>query len=240
MFTRHDKKGKLSQAKPLKDLTRITPASLLLGEEKREALMGQIRELCALEEVSFDSLCLSLIHNFINHCQNLPESTSYYSQLGGVLDHALHRTEAALSLFQQFLVLDAEAELSEEQKLWQYALLSAAVLQGAGKLFVDYIVGLYDNNGQFLKTWNPLLENFTTVGSYFSYEFQEEADEEFRRRLNLLIARLLMPASGFAWISSNPKVLAIWLALLNEDTYAAGTLGAILVRADAHRSPALF
>ncbi len=42
-----------------------------------------------------------------------------------------------------------------------------------------------------------------------------------------------MPASGFAWIASNPEVLAVWLALLNEDYRSAGTLGAILIRADA-------
>ena len=42
-----------------------------------------------------------------------------------------------------------------------------------------------------------------------------------------------MPASGFAWIISNPQVLATWLALLSEDARGAGTLGAILIRADA-------
>ena len=42
-----------------------------------------------------------------------------------------------------------------------------------------------------------------------------------------------MPTSGFTWIASNRNVLAIWLALLNEDYHGAGTLGAILIRADA-------
>jgi len=42
-----------------------------------------------------------------------------------------------------------------------------------------------------------------------------------------------MPASGFAWIASNPQVLAVWLALLNEDNRSAGTLGALLIRANA-------
>lgn len=234
MFNRYGKKGKSLQTKSLKDLTRIIPAALLLAEDKREGLMQQIRESSALDEARFDSLSLSLVNNFINHCQSLPDtSTSYYSQQGGLLDHALNRTEAALSLFQDYLMLDAQAELTEEQSLWQYALFSAAILQGAGKLQIDYSIELYDNNGQFLKQWNPLIESLVVVGSHYSYQFQKESDAEFRRRLNLLIARLLMPASGFAWIASNPEVLAIWLALLNEDFEAAGTLGAILVRANA-------
>lgn len=234
MFHRYGKKVKSSQAKPLKDLTRIIPASLMLAEDKRSVLMQQIKDACDLEEVRFDSLCLSLVHNFINHCQSLPEaSTSYYSQPGGLLDFALNRTEVALNLFKHFIIQEGKADLSEEQKLWQYALFSAAILQGIGKLQIDYSVDLYDNNGQFLKQWNPLLGNLVSVGSHYDYELQTGANEGFRQRLNLLLARLLMPASGFAWIASNHQVLAVWLALLNEDMEAAGTLGAILIRANA-------
>jgi integrating conjugative element relaxase (TIGR03760 family) len=233
LFHRPGKKTGSLQAKPLKDLTHITATALILAEEKRNALLLQIREACALEEARFDGLCLSLVHNLVNHCQSLPDSNSYYSQQWGLLDLALHRTEAALGLFRQYLVQGENEELSEEQKLWQYALFSAAILQGIGKLYIDYSIDLYDNNGQFLKRWNPLLESLASVGSHYSYEFQKESDDESRRRLNILIARLLMPTSGFSWIAANPQVLAVWLALLNEDTYAAGTLGAILIRADA-------
>ncbi len=234
MFQRYGKKGNTSQTKPLKDLTKIIPSEILLAEEKRDNLMKQIRNASALDEARFDSLSLSLVNNFGNHCQNLPDTySSYYSQQGGLLDHALNRTEAALNLFQQYVILDEQGELSEDQSLWQYALFSAAILQGIGKLHIDYIVELYDNNGQLLKQWNPLLENLIEVGSYYNYEFQKESSEEFRRRLNLLIARYVMPASGFSWIASNSEVLAVWLALLNEDMEAAGTLGAILVRANA-------
>jgi integrating conjugative element relaxase (TIGR03760 family) len=233
LFHRYGKKTKSSlKTKPLKDLTRIVQASALLAEEKRTVLLAQIRAANDLEEPRFDSLCLSLVHNLAQHCQSLPETAnSYYSQQGGLIDHALNRTEAALSLFKQYVV--KEGELSEEQRLWQYALFSAALLQGIGKLQTDFSLALYDNNGHFLKQWNPLLESLMAVGSYYSHEFLEEADEKFRRRVNLLLARLLMPAGGFSWIASNSDVLAVWLALLNEDLQGAGTLGAILVRANA-------
>lgn len=234
MFNRYGKKGKTTQAKPLKDLTRIVAAESLLSEDKRVALLKQIEESCSLEATRYDSLCLTLIHNLVNHYQSLPETTnSYYSQPGGLLDHALNRTEAALALFRQFVISDGKDELSEEQRLWQYALFSAAILQGVGKLYIDLRVDLYDNGGLFLKQWNPLLENLAVVGSHYSYEFQPESDIELRKRLNILMARWLMPVSGFTWIASNPQVLAVWLALLNEDHHAAGTLGAILIRADA-------
>ena len=72
-----------------------------------------------------------------------------------------------------------------------------------------------------------------SIGAYYHFERLPEGEHDLRCRLNILLARLLMPASGFAWIISNPQVLATWLALLSEDARGAGTLGAILIRADA-------
>ncbi len=234
MFHRQRKSPLSAQARLLKDLVRHVAAPQFLAEEKRQILLQRMKELTQLEATRYESLCSALIDNLVNYCQNLPEtSNSYYSQPGGLVDHALNRTEAALSLFQEFMVQEPSEPISEEQKQWQYALYSAAILQGIGKLFVDYRVNLFDNSGQLLKQWNPLLESLNSTGSYYDYEFQKESDVEFRRRLNLLIARALMPASGFAWIASNPQILAVWLALLNEDQRSAGTLGAILIRADA-------
>ena len=234
MFHHYDRKTKSPHAKPLKDLTAILPPSQLLADNKRPELLQKIIETSGFEPARFESTCLHLINHLVNHCQSLPEtSNSYYSQAGGLLDHALNRTEAAISLFRNFILQDDGVALSEEQKLWLYALLSASLLQGIGKIQLDYRVDLFDVNGQLLKQWSPLIESMTSVGSYYLFEFQPEGDDDFRRRLNILMAKQLMPASGFAWIISNPQVLAVWLALLSDDARAAGTLGAILIRADA-------
>lgn len=234
MFYRNGKKKGVTQAKPLKDLIRIVTPELLLTDDKRGLLLRQIRDAFMMEDSRFESLCLSLIHQVINYCQSLPETlNSYYSEPPGLLDHALQRADAALQLFGQYLILEEKNALSEEQKLWQYALFSAAMVQGIGKLYLDFVIDIYDNNGNFLKSWNPLLESLALPGCYYEYRFQKESDVEFRRRLNLLLARALLPAVGFSWIASHPEVLATWLALINEDFYAAGTLGAILSRADA-------
>lgn len=234
LFHRHDKKDSGAQKKPLKDLVAIVASSQLLAESKRKELIAKIMESSTFEAQRFDTLCLGLINNFVNHCQRLPEAAHrYYALLGGVIDHALNRTEAALSLFRQFVEQDPSVPLSEEQQLWLYALFSAGILQGIGKLQADYRVDLFDMHGHFLKTWCPLLENLVSSCSHYHFEFLPESDEALRCRLNILMARFLMPASAYAWIISNPEVLAVWLALLSEDAAGAGTLGAILIRADA-------
>jgi len=233
LFHRHTKKAKSTGSKPLKDLMKISTPDQLLADAKRQELLHKIMESSALDNSRFDSCCMTLLNNFVNHCQHLPETAnSYYALPGGLLDHALNRTEAALNLVRQHLIQEG-ADVSEEQKLWVYALFSAAILQGIGKLQIDFKVDLYDHNGQSLKQWNPLLESMFAVGHHYQYEFQQAHEDDFRRRLNLMLARQLMPASGFAWIASNPQVLAVWLALLNEDWESAGTLGALLIRADA-------
>lgn len=233
MFHHLGRKDKSPYAKPLKDLVAMLPPAQFLEDTKRQELIAKIIKNSALEPARFESLCLTLINHLINHCQRLPEtSNSYYSSPGGIVDYALNRTEAALSLFRDYVIQEG-TEPTEEQKLWIYALFSAGILQGIGKLQIDYRVDLFDNNGQLLKQWSPLVESMASVGSHYLFEFLPEGEENLRRRLNILLGRLLMPSSGFAWIISNPEVLAIWLALLNEDARSAGTLGAILVRADA-------
>lgn len=234
MFHRHEKKFAPSQIKPIKDLSTILTPDALLAPEKRSALIKQIRESFQFETERFDGLCLALISNMVTHCQNLPETlNSYYAQQGGFVDNALNRTEIALQLFSQFVILPEHMDMSEEQKLWQYALFSAALLQGIGKLQSDFSIKLYDAHGHYLKEHNPLMGSFALMSSYYAYSFQKDPDDEFRKRLNLLLARMLMPSAGFCWIASNAQVLSVWLALLNEDYQGAKTFGALLIRSQA-------
>ena len=234
MFHYQGKKSRPMHAKPLHDLTAIASPKALLAENKRSILLEKIATSCGLDTSRFDNLGLTLIHEFANQCQQLPEtSLNFYALPGGVLDHALHRTEAAVHLLRQQIVPARSERLSEEQQLWMYALFSASMMQGIGKLQLDYRIELFDVNGLFSRLWNPLLEQLGTHAKYYYHEFTHTKDDDLRRRLNLLLAYQLMPHSGFTWIAEHPLVLAAWLALLNEDPYAAGMLGLILERAEA-------
>lgn len=220
--------------KALKDLTRMTTASTILADNKRQTVLQSIRELMELEDQRYTSLCENLLKTLTHYFQLLPAtSNSFYAQSGGLLDHALFRTEAALQLLKQFTILETDNQLTEEQKLWQYALFSASLLQGAGKLYAEYQIERFDEQGNYLSMWNPLSDSLHSIGYFYDYQFDKNPTESFKQRLNVLMARSIMPASGFNWISSNPAVLEVWLALLQEDQAMAGTLGAILIRADA-------
>jgi integrating conjugative element relaxase (TIGR03760 family) len=234
LFHSPEKKTKSAEKIALKDLTRMVSSATLLAEPKRQMVLKNMKELCALNEDRYISLCDGLLNTLCTYFQNLAETdNAYYSQPGGLLDHALYRTEVALGLLKQFMVVKEQEDLSEEQLLWQYALYSASLLQGIGKLCIDLDIQIFDASGYALHTWNPLLNSLTFTGHYYNYKFTKHERPLYRQRINVLLARTLMPTSGFAWIASNPEVLEAWLALLQEDIIGAGTLGAILSRADA-------
>lgn len=233
MFHRDSKPKIRLNAKRLKDLNEVLSPKRLLDNDKRQELINNIKSSSGFSDSQFTSLVQTLLHNYVNYCQSLPEtSNAFYTDECGLLDHALNRTEAALSLFSEYVVDDGSG-FSEIQKLWCYVLLSAGILQGVGKLILEFNVNLYDFHGKKLHKWNPLLESLVKVGSYFDYEFENAENDKFRKRLNLLMAKTIMPKDGYEWIASDKEVLANWLALLNEDYDEAGTLGAILIRADA-------
>ena len=234
MFHRSEQKPKTSQTNRRHDLMAVAIPETIYADSRRQALLQKIRESSALDDGPFDDLCSSLLHQVAHQYQYLPETAhSYYALPGGLLDHALNRTEAALHLFRHGLIHDEKSAPSEEQKRWMYALFSAGLLQGIGKLQLDYRVTVFDKHQRPLKPWNPLLEPLGCAGHYYDHTFQQNHDDALRCRLNVLLAYQLMPANGFAWIAGNPRVLAAWLALLHEDGSAADMLGAIFERADA-------
>mgnify|MGYP005995513363 CR=1 FL=1 len=219
----------------LRGLTTIVSANQLILKNKRPEQIAVIAETCQFPPARFKTLCEQLFYSILNHTQQLPETTnSYFSNPGGAFDHALSRTKAASELFQSFVLQNPETTLSEEQQLWWYALFSAGLLRGIGKLPLDYEINLYNAHGHLIKVWEPLLEPLMNTGYAYQFEtINSNQDETFRQRLNIILAQQLMPKAGFAWLTQNLDVFEVWLALLHEDSASSRTLGLILDRADA-------
>ncbi len=233
MFERPRKKT--SHNAHLHGLTTIIPASQLILKNKRPEQVANLADTCQFESRQFKQLCEELLLQLLNYMQQLPDTiNSYFSSPGGAFDHALSRTKAASDLFRSFLLQTPNSKLTKPQQLWWYALFSAGLLRGIGKLPLDYSVGLYNAHGHLIKTWEPLLEPLANTG--YSYKFDTvniNCEESFRQRLNIVLAEELMPKEGFAWLTTNLEVLEVWLALLHEDSASSGSLGLILDRADA-------
>lgn len=236
MFYREERKSPLAK-KPagLKNLTAIESFEVLLKDKKRQDALQQIKQNLTYQAGHYQKLVSPLIANVAMYYQHLPETSLYFSQPGGSLDRALYRTEAALNLMRQLMVKDQSGSPSENQKTWLYALFSASMLQGMGKLYTEYQVNIHNSMGALVKEWEPLLEDMPTVGDYYRYQFiREDRDSEaLRKHITLLLAQQLMPKAGFALLSAHPEIFKAWLGLLEEERDCAGSLAAILDRADA-------
>ena len=240
MFYRDEKKTHGGGRRPLSELTAIKSADVLLSQHKRATCLKHIQQHSELSTTQFENLGMPLLQNVAYYSQNLPDTfNTYYTQPGGLLDMNLNRTDAALSLLRAYWVQNHETPATEAQQAWIYALFSASLLQGLGKLPLDYCIELFPSE----EIWHPLLGAFPKNCTHYHYQLLKQEDSDTRRRLNILIACQLMPTAGFDWIASKREILAVWLALLNEDERSAGTLGAVLERAKIvawHRAFDLF
>ena len=234
MFYREEKKTRPVKSIPLvKSLELIESHDKLLKDKKHPELIALIKKNLAFGADDYKKLALPLIENVARAFQHLPETSLYYSGRGGLLDRVLNRTEAALGLMQALLVKEDGNMPSEEQKLWLYVVFSAGLLRGIGRLYGEYKVKIYDEMAVFRSFWRPLHEDMSAIGSYYSYEFSREEDQNARKHITLLMAQRLMPADGYERLSAHPAIFYAWLALLEEDRDGSGPLDAILDRANA-------
>lgn len=235
MFYREEKKTPLKRPAMLKNLDPIESAENLLKDKKRQDLLQQIKNKLAYQSSHYQKLASPLCTKLALYYQLLPETSLYFSHRGGLLDRALYRTEAALNLMRQLMVRDESGVPSEAQKLWLYALYSASLLQGIGKLYTEYQINIYNDVGSLVKLWEPLLEDMPSVGEYYRHQFiREDSDSALlRKHVTILLAQQLMPKEGFALLAANSTIFRAWLALLEEDRDSAGSMGAILDRANA-------
>lgn len=230
-------KGKSSD-KPSREgkLSPVLTAEKILSDKRRADIISRLPTHMGLNHEKFSHLVMTLIRRFAEFTQLLPETrNSYFAHNGGLLDHGLERADAALSLVRGYFLPESadNIELTEPQTLWTYAVFSAALLNGVGKVATDFIIEIFDHQEKFLRSWMPFSGSMLTQGAYYDYEFDNVHPDSFKRRSSVVLARQLMPEEGFLWISSDKDVLSIWLALLEDDQRDAGTLGPILWRADA-------
>ncbi|PJD92454.1 MAG: hypothetical protein CK424_05995 [Legionella sp.] len=235
MFYREEKKTKPIKVPVFKNMDPIETPDSLLKHKKRLQSIQHIKEQLAYPATQYQNLVAPLLENIASYYQSLPETSLYFSHRGGLLDRALYRTEAALHLMRQLMIHDASNLPSAEQKIWLYALCSAGLLQGIGKLYTEYKINLHNNMGTLVKAWEPLLEEMKTVGAHYAHTFvREDSDSEIlRKHVTILLAQQLMPKEGFALLASHPIIFRAWLALLEEDRDGSGPLDAILDRANA-------
>ena len=211
-------------------------AKELLLDSKRHEIIEKFPEQLSLQPTRYNAIAKVFLESFAEFVQQLPETqNSYFSHLGGLLDHALERSSIALSLVRAyFLPTGSEHErLNEQQALWAYTVFTASMLHDIGKIIDDLHIDITNQHGKKAKEWLPFAGSMIGKGTHYKYEFENVTSDVFRHRATLILAQKLLPDEGFQWIASSKEVLGVWMALLIDDERRAGTLGPALMRADA-------
>jgi len=219
----------------------VLNAEKLLQKKKYQGLLDQCVYLLDFTEEQKAIYFTPVVNNFVEFVQNLPETqNSYFSDEGGFIAHAFMRTAAALSMCRAYFQAEKKPtnkdSLTATESLWMYVLFSAGIFCGVGRIFSDLTIELYDENQKHLDRWNPLTGSILKIkkAAFYDYDFEDlKYIDLFSRRLSVLMAKELMPAEGFEWISNDKEAFSLWLALLEENQRDGGTLSPFLVRADA-------
>lgn len=119
---------------------------------------------------------------------------------------------------------------SESSVLERYAVFTAATLNDIGHLFLNQTVYITDEQGAFLKSWDPF-QGPLCVNSDASYYrlLQKRVTQRNLNSLTSLLARQILSEKGFLWLTSNMALFMDWLeALCGEGQAGIGKLVRLL------------
>lgn len=229
----------------------IVSAENLLANEKRTKLLAELQKTINIPDADYQRIFLNVVDNFAEFVQELPETqNSYFSQSGGILEHALERALLSLVMCRTYL-LPAEtslASLTPYEMLWVYAVFTASLFLDIGKMVTKLMVTLIDQRNEPIKMWLAYTGSMVGQGTSYKFEFLAENRDRLSQLVTPLIARQILPADinlddeteqgsntgplsmpgGFAWIASDNDVLEAWLAMLSGDTRQMGSLLSII------------
>ncbi|MDQ5884236.1 MAG: TraI 2 protein [Pseudomonadota bacterium] len=214
-------------------LTVLTP-SVLLSDLKRHELLQLMKNHFGFKDMRFEHLVQPVVDELAIACQLLPSTLHrFYALPGGLLDFALYRAQAAMEIFRQSILPPDTSELSEEQALWAYILITAGLLRGMGVIGTDYLVECYSEQAFSTGLWQPLWERLIERTPNYTIDFNEQTVDGLSAHLTPLLAKMWLPYAGFSWIARDPQLFLIWLQLLQEESEGMHVLEAILERAEA-------
>jgi integrating conjugative element relaxase (TIGR03760 family) len=206
--------------------------------EPHRQLVDKIRQYCGVPETVWASTHEQLLHNFARRVQLLPASeTDHHTEPGGLLAYALETVDRAMKIRRGYLLPNGASSecISEQQEVWNFVVLCAALLHDIGKPITAVRISLRDREGRALLC--SLACDDLPAGASYRPEFCRGQQEQHHQSIPLLIAGQIIPKTALQWLSQYPDVFNLWLLTLSGRYTEAGMLGEIITRADQYATP---
>lgn len=95
-----------------------------------------------------------------------------------------------------------------------FALYTAALLHGVGRVCQDRLIVQCDSGGKYKNTWYPVCGAMTT--DFYKVRAIKSLDEEYVKSLHTVYAQVMMPSLGMAWLMEDDRLFLLWQRALED------------------------
>jgi len=200
----------------------IMSSDQLVSSRRYRFILDKLSELSLLPPDHFANLYETLIANFAEFVQLIPPKPN--GVLGGLLNSGLVRGMVALDAYtEQYGSKSTDA-------LNRYAVFSAALLLDVSKAVTNQRVMITNSEGKYVTEWRPFVGPMCNLGTYYKFYPISAAYKRLDNSITAILARQIMPESGFLWLSSHWRIFADWLEALAGGRRGAGRITHIISR----------
>lgn len=154
---------------------------------------------------------------------------------GGSLQRAVERVGLALKLRRGHVLPPAKEPeaVAEEQDVWTYAVVAAALLYDVGAILTDHCVTLYGRDQLPLAVWSPWVGPMTqTRAKRYRAEFRRSDNNELHNAVTPIIVNHVLPSDGLRWLGCHQDAFAAWLSAIGGKSAGCRIIADIVRQAD--------
>lgn len=216
------------------ELTKIERGSTLLNAHS--ARLANIRSMIGVPQQHWRLLYQPLFVAFAELVQSLPVSGgAQQHEYGDSLQCALGRVGLALKLRRGRVLPPAKEPeaVAEEQDVWTYAVVTAAMLHDVGATLTGQCVTLYGRDQLPLAVWSPWVGPMTQArAKRYRTEFRRSDNNELHGAVTPLIVNHVVPSDGLRWLGCHQDALAAWLTAISGHSVGSAIIADIVGQAD--------
>lgn len=214
----------------------VSKADALLKNRGAHLAIDRLSTLMVFDDEhhAYEKIVRETINNFAEYVQRLPATKSgYFSNHGGILEHALERaTTATMNCYRHFMPNAKEGDtVLPEYAIWLFVVFSAALYFRLGDSILKFDVQLFKDDEQ--SPWHPLTGNMLGKADSYQYHFSEKNYDFIAVDTTKILATHLLPNLGLEWITRDKNTYAVWLALLGERWDEVGSLSGFIPEANS-------
>ncbi len=205
--------------------TEVQPGGVLLAPRMRE--VDRLASLAAVPDAHFAALYMAALEALAGFAQNLPLADNPSLS---ILDAALQRAVGALSRRRGYLLPKGAASeiIAKKADLWTYAVFTAALLPSLHEV-LKHRVWLFDSAALEIGLWQPWRGSMVECAGWYTLEDTRQAHDDFPPPYVVpMLASLVLPEEGLAWLWTDGEVMRHWLRAIAGDRKTADVLSEII------------